>query len=99
VAKQAVTEPASGPVEIRFERSGVDATWDGKHSSLLELAEASGVEAPSGCRSGLCGSCAAGLASGDVSYTRSCGTEPEAGQVLLCSVVPRAGSGALTLAL
>jgi ferredoxin-NADP reductase/predicted pyridoxine 5'-phosphate oxidase superfamily flavin-nucleotide-binding protein len=96
---QVATEPASGPVEVRFERSGLNATWDGKHGSLLELAEASGVEAPSGCRSGLCGSCATGLAGGDVSYTRSCSTEPEAGQVLLCSVVPRAGSGALTLAL
>lgn len=87
------------PVTVRFERSGVEATWDGAHGSLLELAEASGVEAPSGCRSGLCGSCAVGKTAGEVSYTRTCGTQPEAGQVLLCSTAPRAGAGPLTLAL
>ncbi|NYE59322.1 hypothetical protein FHW58_000474 [Duganella sp. 1224] len=89
------------PVAVRFERSGVEATWDGTHGTLLELAEAHGIEAPSGCRSGLCGACAVGLQGGDVSYTRSCGTQPASGQVLLCSTVPRAGTGAapLTLAL
>jgi ferredoxin len=77
----------------------VNATWDGTHGSLLDLAEASGVEAPSGCRSGLCGSCMVGLTAGEVDYTRACGTQPEPGQVLLCSTAPRAGSGPLTLAL
>ncbi|WP_432379176.1 pyridoxamine 5'-phosphate oxidase family protein [Duganella sp. P38] len=92
------TAPAA-PVAVRFVKSGVDAVWDGKHASLLDLAEASGVEAPSGCRSGLCGSCAVGLSSGEVDYTRACGTGPGAGQVLLCSTAPRAGSGPLSLAL
>jgi ferredoxin-NADP reductase/predicted pyridoxine 5'-phosphate oxidase superfamily flavin-nucleotide-binding protein/ferredoxin len=87
------------PVTVRFARSGIDATWDGTHGSLLELAEASGVEAPSGCRSGMCGSCAVGLESGQVSATRVCSAWPGDGQVLLCSTAPRAGSSALTLAL
>lgn len=87
------------PVPVRFARSGVEATWDGAHASLLDLAEASGIEAPSGCRSGLCGSCTVSLNSGEVDYTRTCGTQPETGQVLLCSTVPRAGSGPLSLAL
>ena len=87
------------PVPVHFVRSGIEASWDGSHSSLLELAEASGIEAPSGCRSGLCGSCMVGLTQGEVDYTRACGTEPEAGQVLLCSTAPRAGSGPLALAL
>lgn len=93
-----ISAPAA-PVAVRFVKSGVDAVWDGKHASLLDLAEASGVEAPSGCRSGLCGSCAVGLSSGEVDYTRACGTGPGAGQVLLCSTAPRAGSGPLSLAL
>jgi ferredoxin len=96
---QVQSQAAAAPVTVRFERSGIDATWDGSHGSLLELAEASGVEAPSGCRSGLCGSCAVGLQGGDVSYTRACGTQPASGQVLLCSTAPRAGTGPLILAL
>jgi len=95
----AASVPVPVPVPVHFTRSGVDATWDGTHASLLDLAEANGVEAPSGCRSGLCGSCTVGLSSGEVDYTRACGTEPEAGQVLLCSVTPRAGSGPLAVAL
>jgi ferredoxin-NADP reductase/predicted pyridoxine 5'-phosphate oxidase superfamily flavin-nucleotide-binding protein len=87
------------PVTVHFAKSGVDATWNGAHASLLELAEASGVEAPSGCRSGMCGSCAVGMQAGEVTYTRKCSTEPEAGQVLLCSTAPRADGGPLTLAL
>ncbi|MTV41314.1 2Fe-2S iron-sulfur cluster-binding protein [Duganella radicis] len=99
VAGTQAVAAAAGPVPVHFVRSGVEAIWDGSHGSLLELAEANGVAAPSGCRSGLCGSCAAGLESGDVAYTRRCSTQPEAGQVLLCSVAPRAGASEIALAL
>lgn len=84
------------PVTVTFKRSGVSATWDG-HGSLLDLAEAQGLPAESGCRSGLCGSCAVGLRTGEVAYTRECGARPAAGQVLMCSTVPRAGVGSITL--
>jgi ferredoxin-NADP reductase/predicted pyridoxine 5'-phosphate oxidase superfamily flavin-nucleotide-binding protein len=93
----AATAPVA-PVPVRFERSGVSVHWNGE-GSLLALAEANGVDAPSGCRSGLCGSCAVGLSSGEVRYTRECGTQPEAGQVLMCSVVPAAGTPAISLAI
>jgi ferredoxin len=93
----AATAPVA-PVPVRFERSGVSVHWNGE-GSLLALAEANGVDAPSGCRSGLCGSCAVGLRSGEVRYTRECGTQPEAGQVLMCSVVPAAGTPAISLAI
>ena len=86
------------PVPVRFAGSGVSATWNGE-GSLLELAEANGVPAPSGCRSGLCGSCAVGLQAGEVRYTRECSAQPEAGEVLMCSVVPGHGTQALTLAI
>ncbi|MBV7535302.1 pyridoxamine 5'-phosphate oxidase family protein [Duganella sp. sic0402] len=98
-AAEAAPAQAIQAVPVRFVRSGVDASWDGTHGSLLELAEASGIEAPSGCRSGLCGSCAVGVEGGAVSYTRVCGNEPGAGEVLLCSAVPSADGGPLTLAL
>ena len=83
--------------QVRFTQSGVTATWDGSHDSLLALAEASGVLAQSGCRSGVCGACATGLSSGAVDYLRDCDAQPGAGQVLLCSTVPAAGSEAVAL--
>jgi ferredoxin-NADP reductase/predicted pyridoxine 5'-phosphate oxidase superfamily flavin-nucleotide-binding protein len=86
------------PVPVRFAESGVSATWNGE-GSLLALAEASGVPAPSGCRSGLCGSCAVGLQSGEVRYTRECDAQAAPGQVLMCSTVPGAGTQAITLAI
>jgi ferredoxin-NADP reductase/predicted pyridoxine 5'-phosphate oxidase superfamily flavin-nucleotide-binding protein len=90
--------PAQVQVPVTFAASGVTATWDGE-SSLLALAEASGVQAPSGCRSGLCDSCAVGLKAGEVRYTRECDAQAAPGEVLLCSVVPGAGTRAITLAI
>jgi ferredoxin-NADP reductase len=83
------------PAPVRFERSGVSATWSGE-DSLLDLAEASGVSAPSGCRSGICGACAVPLLAGKVSYKRECAASVQPGQVLMCSAVP---AGEVTLAL
>ncbi|NGZ85668.1 2Fe-2S iron-sulfur cluster-binding protein [Duganella aceris] len=99
--KAAAATAEQGPataVAVRFAASGVSATWNGE-SSLLALAEANGVSAPSGCRSGMCGACAVGLEAGAVRYTRECAAQPEAGQVLMCSAVPQAGAGAVTLAI
>jgi uncharacterized protein len=42
---------------VRFARSALDAAWSGKKGTLLELAEAAGLAAAFGCRSGICSSC------------------------------------------
>lgn len=95
-----VAKPAAPvPVPVQFAQSGMSALWDGSAGSLLELAEAKGVPVESSCRSGQCGACAAGLLSGAVEYTRTCGAEVAAGQVLMCSAVPAAGSAPIMLAL
>lgn len=91
--------PPAAPVPVLFAQAGVSALWDGGAGSLLELAEAKGVPAESGCRSGQCGACAVGLLSGAVEYTRACDAVVAPGQVLMCSAVPAAGSAAITLAL
>jgi len=77
-------------VPVRFARSGTVATWDGSHGSLLKLAEAHDLSPPSSCRAGLCGACAMPLLAGQVDYTRDCSATAPDGQVLLCSVRPRA---------
>jgi ferredoxin-NADP reductase/predicted pyridoxine 5'-phosphate oxidase superfamily flavin-nucleotide-binding protein len=89
--------PAIEPVPVHFAQSGVETVWDGSQASLLELAEAHGVPAPSGCRSGMCGSCAVRLTSGQVDQTRTSSAALEAGQVLLCSTLPHIGGGPLVL--
>jgi ferredoxin-NADP reductase/predicted pyridoxine 5'-phosphate oxidase superfamily flavin-nucleotide-binding protein len=96
---QPTAQVTQQPVAVRFAESGIEATWDGTHASLLDLADANGVQAPSGCRAGVCGSCAVRLKGGEAASTRTCSAQPDDGQVLLCSTAPRAGTGPLTLAL
>jgi ferredoxin-NADP reductase len=56
-------------------------------STLLELAEANGVQIPFGCRQGDCGTCATRILCGDVQMETDTGLTPEqkkAGYVLPC---------------
>jgi ferredoxin-NADP reductase/predicted pyridoxine 5'-phosphate oxidase superfamily flavin-nucleotide-binding protein len=84
-------EDSGSVVEVRFERSGASAQWDASKGSLLELAEAEGIDAPHACRSGMCGACAVHKLSGEVRYPQATEVLPTPGQVLTCSAVPRAG--------
>jgi ferredoxin-NADP reductase/predicted pyridoxine 5'-phosphate oxidase superfamily flavin-nucleotide-binding protein len=97
VRRNAKPAAAAAAVQVRFTRSGISALWDGSAGSLLELAESKGVPAESSCRSGACGSCAVSLGAGAVKYTRDCTAQVEAGQVLICSAIPAAGSAAIEL--
>ena len=83
--------PTARPVPaaaIAFSRSGIDATWDGRHATLLDLAEASGVPAASGCRIGSCHSCRTGVLDGDVRHDPEPLEPPPAGSALLCCAHP-----------
>jgi ferredoxin-NADP reductase len=55
----------AGPLEIRFSRSAV-ACRISPDETLLESSERNGVLLPSGCRQGVCGTCATKLLSGKV---------------------------------
>lgn len=55
----------SGPLEISFSRSAV-ACRSSRDETLLESAEKNGLWLPSGCRQGVCGTCATKLLSGKV---------------------------------
>ncbi len=80
---------------VRFARSDVTLQWDASKGSLLELAESHGIDAPSSCRSGVCGSCATPLLAGGVRYTRECAAPVGEGEVLMCSCTPQAGASEL----
>jgi ferredoxin len=83
--------------DITFRRAGVRVSWNPAKGSLLDLAEAAGIEATWSCRSGVCGTCTARLAEGSVAYpeepTASCGPN----EALICSAVPASGKLVLEL--
>jgi len=77
-----------GAATVTFVYSKKSVTWDDKHSSLLELAEAVGLEPDFSCRSGICGTCACELLSGEVVYFEDPLDPPEDGMVLICCSRP-----------
>jgi ferredoxin-NADP reductase len=76
------------PCEVRFERSGKTATWDGSLASILEFGEAAGVTMPSGCRAGSCGECMMAIRGGAVSQIKPPGIPVPPGHCLTCISVP-----------
>ena len=45
------------PVPVRFQRSGIETSWDLVKGSLLDLAESEGLRPDYSCRSGICQTC------------------------------------------
>ena len=76
------------PVNITFSRSGKRLSWNPAAGSLLEFAEANGIDVDSGCRAGSCGSCQTVLAAGQVEYGQQPDADIEPGHCLLCIATP-----------
>jgi ferredoxin-NADP reductase len=72
---------------VGFSRSGVEARWE-PGQSLLELAEAHGVPAASGCRVGACHGCRAPVLEGSVRHDPEPVAAAPPGSALLCCAVP-----------
>jgi len=82
-----------GPAQrarVRFARSNREADWAPERGTLLDLIESEGLDLPSDCRQGTCGTCVARLVSGYVHYTRTPTAVTSRGEVLTCSTVPKA---------
>ncbi len=81
--------PTPERAEVRFRRSGLSATWRKDDDlTLLELAEQAGIAAESGCRSGTCGTCAAGILAGETGALLDGAIDPGPGRTLLCCTQP-----------
>ncbi len=80
---------------VTFSKTGTHIPWDPDVGSLLELAEAQGIEVESGCRAGSCGCCQTVLETGEVEYSQQPDADVEPGHCLLCISTPK---GDLTLA-
>lgn len=72
---------------IRFARSGRTLTWTRACGTILDLAEASGLNPASGCRVGQCESCAVGIVDGTIHHLVP-PDEIDAGTCLTCQAVP-----------
>lgn len=60
-----IVESATGALQVRFSRSAVEYRIS-PGQTLLESSEKNGVLIPSGCRQGVCGTCATKLIAGEV---------------------------------
>lgn len=105
-AAQAAPAPlpvATEAVPVFFMDSLKEARWTPGTGSLLELAEARGLEPEFSCREGHCGTCRTRLLAGAVTYPRPPQAKVGEGEVLLCCAVPaqpaESGSGRIELAL
>lgn len=63
--------PGTRAYLVTFSKSQRTASWTAADRSLLDLAERNGIDMPSGCRAGSCGSCQTPLETGTVSWRQS----------------------------
>jgi len=84
---------------VQFEESGFEQRWTRADGSLLEFAEAHGLSPEYGCRNGVCGSCAARVLEGGISYASKPAASVNDGCALLCVARPAKESERLRLKL
>jgi ferredoxin-NADP reductase len=87
-------KPSSEPVPVAFTRSGKEARWTPESGSLLELAEARGLNPEFSCRSGSCGTCRTRILEGKVAYATPPAFETAENEALICRAVPAAADDA-----
>ena len=91
-AETVSTTTIAAPPETRvcFHESGIEAIADAE-DTILDIAEAEGVNIRSGCRMGACGACAVKLRSGVVEYACESGAlgNLEDGEILACIAHPQ----------
>jgi ferredoxin-NADP reductase/predicted pyridoxine 5'-phosphate oxidase superfamily flavin-nucleotide-binding protein len=83
----------AGTLPVTFARSARTIQWSPRDGSLLEFAEAHGVDAASSCRSGTCGTCSTRLLSGRVRYEGEVLADIEPGHALVCVGRPAEDDG------
>ena len=86
--KTAPAVSSAHPINITFSQTGKSIPWDAAADSLLEFAEANGIEVDSGCRAGSCGSCQTRVKAGDVAYNQDPDADVAPGHCLLCISKP-----------
>lgn len=83
--------------EVMFLRSQATQSWDASQGTLLEFAEAQGIDPPYSCRQGVCGTCSCKLTEGEVTYVEEPSYPVENGSVLICIAQPKSAKVTLDL--
>lgn len=91
--------PATTSKPVLFMESSKEARWEPGSGTLLELAEARGLQPEFSCRAGTCGSCKTKVLQGAVSYLTPPTAPVAEDEALICCAVPAAEGEALQLAL
>lgn len=93
--------PSTRSVPVMFTETGKEARWQPDSGTLLELAEARGLEPEYSCREGTCGTCKTKLLAGAVTYFKEPSLKILDDEVLICCAVPaeQDGGGRILLAL
>ncbi|MGZ2385448.1 ferredoxin [Rhizobium brockwellii] len=97
-AVSSATQPSEKPVPVVFTNSLKEARWTPGSGTLLELAEARGLEPEFSCREGNCGTCRSKLVKGAAAYVKQTTAKIDADEVLLCCAVPAEQEGGLQIA-
>lgn len=85
--------PATKSVPIAFMSSLKEARWTPESGTLLELAEARGLEPEYSCREGNCGTCRTRLIKGAVTYVKEPTAKVGEDEILICCAVPAVQRG------
>ena len=80
--------PSTRPVPVAFLDSLKAARWVPGSGTLLELAEARGLEPEFSCREGTCGTCRTKLLKGAVAYVKEPTARVVSDEVMICCAVP-----------
>jgi ferredoxin-NADP reductase len=88
-ATETVTSSGVEQVEVVFARSSKQATWTPADGTLLDFAEAQGLEPDFSCRAGVCLTCICGVEAGEVSYDEPPAGTPDPGTALICVGKPK----------
>nr|MCU0537314.1 2Fe-2S iron-sulfur cluster binding domain-containing protein [Hydrococcus sp. Prado102] len=83
------TNETLSSAEIVFARSGKTLTWQKGDGTILEFAEANGIDPPYSCRQGICLTCMRAIAEGEVEYLEAPTGTPDEGSVLICISQPK----------
>ena len=75
--------------EIEFAQSGKTLTWNQGDGTILEFAEANGINPAFSCRVGVCLTCSCKIQEGEVAYQEEPSGTPDDGEVLICISQPK----------
>ena len=75
--------------EVVFSQSDLTVTWTPNDGTLLELAQANGIEAENSCCQGVCMICMRSLEEGEVEYIEPPADDPGNDSVLVCIAKPK----------